>query len=359
MKILQIINDLSTGGAEKLILDSVPLYQKKGLTVDVLLLNNTETQFKSHLKETSKGKIDGLTIGSIYNPFLIFKIIPYLKKYDIIHFHLFPTLYWVVIAKWISFSKVKLVYTEHSTNNKRRGNRVFKILDKFIYNSLDKIVTIADDVDMYLKEHINLPLDKLQIINNGVDVEYYHAAEPYLKSVFFNNDDFILIQVSSFRYPKDQKTLIRCLLFLPEKMKLLLVGDGPLIRETKALVEELKLKERVKFLGNRNDVSRLLNTSDIVVLSSIYEGLSLSSIEGMSVGKPFISSNVQGLREIVDGYGLLFEQGNHEELANIILSLYNNSEFYNKIAEQCYLRAKEFDIQTMIKQYIQLYNNIV
>src|SRR5690554_5836630 len=107
MKILQIINSLSTGGAEKLIIDSVPLYQKQGLTVDVLLLNNTETQFKSHLKETSKGKIDGLTIGSIYNPFLIFKIIPYLKKYDIIHLHLFPTLYWVVLAKLISFSNVK------------------------------------------------------------------------------------------------------------------------------------------------------------------------------------------------------------------------------------------------------------
>lgn len=114
MKILQVINSLTTGGAEKLIIDSVPLYQNQGLTVDVLLLNNAETQFKSKLKETSNGRIEGLSIGSVYNPFLIFKIIPYLKKYDIIHLHLFPTLYWVVLAKWISFSNVKLVYTEHN-----------------------------------------------------------------------------------------------------------------------------------------------------------------------------------------------------------------------------------------------------
>jgi glycosyltransferase involved in cell wall biosynthesis len=359
MKILQVINSLTTGGAEKLIIDSVPLYQNQGLTVDVLLLNNAETQFKSKLKETSNGRIEGLSIGSVYNPFLIFKIIPYLKKYDIIHLHLFPTLYWVVLAKWISFSNVKLVYTEHNTHNRRRDNLIFKMLDRFIYKKIDCIVTIADEVDSNLKKHLKLNEDKFQQIENGVDVNYYHSAIPYTKDKFFSGNDFILIQVSSFRWQKDQKTLIESLQYLPDNIKLLLVGDGPLIDESKQLAKELKLNERILFLGNREDVPRLLNTSDVVVLSSRHEGLSLSNIEGMSVGKPFVGSNVQGLREVVEGYGLLFEQGDYKELANIIMDLYNDTDLYKKVADQCYLRAQEFDIKRMIKRYISLYKSIL
>lgn len=359
MKILQVINRLGPGGAEKLILDTVPRYQKEGLHVDVLLLQDKKTQFRSQLEEESNGSTDGLTTKSIYNPLLIFKIIPYLKKYDIIHFHLFPTLYWVVLAKWIFFSKVKLVYTEHSTHNRRRDNLIFKMLDRFIYKQIDCIVTIADEVDLNVKKHLNLNENKFQQIENGVDVNYYHSAIPYAKDKFFSNNDFILIQVSSFRWQKDQKTLIKSLQHLPDNIKLILVGTGSLIDESKDIVKKLNLAERVKFLGNRYDVPQLLNTSDVVILSSRHEGLSLSNIEGMSVGKPFIGSDVPGLREIVKGHGLLFEQGNDKELAKLIMNLYTNPQLYKKIADQCFNRAKEFDINKMVAQYIELYKEII
>ncbi|HHX70388.1 MAG TPA: glycosyltransferase [Gallicola sp.] len=238
------------------------------------MLNKTNTQFESKLKETLNGRIYDLTFKSIYNPILIFKIRPYLKRYDIIHFHLFPTLYWVVLAKWISFSNVKLVYTEHSTSNKRRSVPLFRFFDRFIYNKIDSIVTIADEVDLNLKKHLNLNESKFQQIENGVDVNYYNSSKPYAKDKFFSNNDFILIQVSSFRWQKDQKTLIESLQYLPDNIKLLLVGDGPLIDESKQLAKELQLNERILFLGNRDDVPRLLNTSDVDVLSSRHEGLS-------------------------------------------------------------------------------------
>lgn len=359
MRILQVINRLGPGGAEKLILDTVPRYQKKGLYVDVLLLQDKKTKFRSQLKEISTGKIVGLTEKSMRNPFLIFKIIPYLKKYDVVHLHLFPTLYWVVLAKLVSFSKVKLVYTEHNTHNRRRDNLIFKMLDRFIYKQIDCIVTIADEVDLNVKKHLNLNENKFQQIENGVDVNYYHSAIPYAKDKFFSNNDFILIQVSSFRWQKDQKTLIESLQYLPDNIKLLLVGDGPLIDDSKKLVEKLNLTGRVKFLGNRYDVPQLLKTTDVVVLSSRHEGLSLSNIEGMSVGKPFIGSNVPGLKEIVKGYGLLFEQGNDKELAELIMSLYTNPKLYKKIADQCFERAKEFDINKMVDQYVELYKEII
>lgn len=355
MRIAQFLNSLKIGGAEKLILDSVPLYQKKGIEMDVITLNDAKTPFWIKLEEESNGKLIGLSSKSVYNPLLIFKIIPYLKKYDLIHIHLFPALYWVVLAKTFSFSKTKLIYTEHNTSNRRRNSFIFKFIDQFIYKRLTKIVTIAEEVDKELKKHLSFKKEKFQLIQNGVDVEFYNSALAYPKTDFFTKQDFILIQVSSFRWQKDQNTLIKALELLPKNVKLLLVGIGDLLHESRELVENLNLSERVKFLGIRDDVARLLKTADLIVLSSKHEGLSLSNIEGMSASKPFIGSDVPGLREIVKDYGLLFEQGNAEDLAGKIQKLINNPSFRNQVAEKCYQRAKEFDIHTMVDSYIEVY----
>lgn len=356
MKVLQVISSLYMGGAEKLLAESIPLYQYQGLQVDLLLLNGTETSLMQELKTRTKGTIFSLGTGSVYNPFHIFKILGYLNKYDVIHVHLFPALYWVAMAKIISFSKVNLIYTEHSTNNRRRKNLVFKILDKLIYRQYTRIITIADEVDLNLKSHLGFDASRFKLINNGVDIKLFHEAIPYSKNVFFTEEDKILIQVSSFRPAKDQITLVKALQYLPNNIKLLLVGEGTIKEDCQNVVKELHLEDRVLFLGIRMDVPSLLKTADIVVMSSIYEGLSLASIEGMASGKAFMASNVPGLREIVSGAGILFEKGNEKELAVEITKLLSDEDYYNLIADKCFQRAKQYDIEKMIGSYISTYN---
>ena len=87
-----------------------------------------------------------------------------------------------------------------------------------------------------------------------------------------------------------------------------LIGDGVRRRECETIADNLGVNDRVKFWGVRTDVPRLLKTSDIVVMSTHYEGMSLSNIEGMASGKPFVASNVKGIREITEGAGILFEE---------------------------------------------------
>lgn len=360
MRVLQVINSLHTGGAEKLLLETIPIYQREGITMDLLLLNGEETKFKESFKSLSKGNIFSLKANKkIYDLFLVFKTIPYLKNYDLIHIHLFPALYWVVFAKLISFSRVKMVFTEHNTSNRRRNLLLFKFFDRIIYSYLDKIITISDSVDLNIKNHLNFNNNKFRLINNGVSISSFYKAEPYLKSVFFNETDFILIQVSSFTEQKNQEILIRSLLELPKEIKLLLVGEGDLKGKNIQLVGELGLNDRVKFLGIRMDVPRLLKTSDIIVLSSNYEGLSLSSIEGMASGKPFIASDVPGLTEIVKGAGLLFENNNFEDLANKILKLIEDKTYYELIVEKCLMRASEYDVSLMVNKHLKLYNSLL
>ena len=90
-------------------------------------------------------------------------------------------------------------------------------------------------------------------------------------------------------------------------------------------------------------------------MSSHWEGLSLSNIEGLSAGKPFIASDVNGLREVTDGYGILFPHGNSEKLAEVIKDLSEDKAYYENVATRCYERAKQFDISETVKRYNKLY----
>lgn len=354
MKVLQIITSLRTGGAEKLVSDLIPLFNKEGIHNDILSLKAGKTPLKETLEKECR--VIELTKRNVYNPLLVFKIIPYLKQYDLIHAHLFPVLYWVVLAKWLSFSKIKIVYTEHSTDNRRRSSRLLRLFDRLFYRGIWKIVTITPEVRENLKSHLrNKGESKFVLIPNGIDVKRYSIAEPYLKSDFFSDSGFILIQVSNFREQKDQPAVIRALTHLPTDIKLLFAGTGPTEDYCKQLVFDLDLTDRVKFLGVRSDIPRLLKTVDIGVLSSHYEGFGLAAIEGMASGKPFLASNVPGLAGIVENYGLLFKSGNEKELADQVLRLKNDLDFYTKISERCQRRGAEFDIQKTVTAYRHLF----
>lgn len=358
MKVLHIINSLATGGAEKLLIDSLPKYQDYGVEVDLLLLNGKEHPFLKSFQDNFRGKIFSLGTKSVYNIFNVFKIIKYLNKYDIVHVHLFPSQYFVVFAKIISLSKTQLIFTEHNTSNRRLQNYIFRKFDKLIYGFYKNIVCISEEIREILIKHTHLDKSRFVLIENGIDLSKINNVKPLQKNTIdnkINSDDKILIQVSGFRKQKDQKTLIRALLHLPEYIKLVLVGDGVLKNECEAYTRDLGLSQRVVFLGQRLDVLELLKTSDIVVLSSNYEGLSLSSIEGMASNKPFLASNVPGLREIVKDAGILFSLGNDKEIAQNVNNLLLDSTYYNMVVDKCLARASSFDIIKMVKKHIQLY----
>lgn len=356
MKVLQIIDSLSTGGAEKLILDSLPLYRKAGIEMDLLVLKDDKYPFMEKLKQSSSCKIFILGNGSVYNPLHILKLVKKIPYYDIAHVHLFPAQYWVVLAKILSKAKTKLIFTEHSTSNRRIKNNLLAVVDRFFYKGYDKIITISEEVNDILKRHTKLSDDKFRIIYNGVNLEAIFTAHPLKRiSLGLYDKDYLVLQVSSFRQQKNQITLIKALKHLPDHTKLILAGEGQHLKKCIDLTKALKLSDRVKFLGNRNDVPQLLKTADIIVLSSHYEGMSLSSIEGMASGRPFIASDVPGLTDMVKGAGLLFQHQNEKELAQHIINLKNDKAYYSKVAKACQNRAKLYNINTMINKQIEVY----
>ena len=89
MRILQVIPNLETGGAEKLLVDSIPKYLEKGIQMELLLLDNSPSQFLELLKNNKQVVVHQLNSKSPYRPSHILRLIPFIKKFDVLHVHLF------------------------------------------------------------------------------------------------------------------------------------------------------------------------------------------------------------------------------------------------------------------------------
>ena len=131
------------------------------------------------------------------------------------------------------------------------------------------------------------------------------------------------------------------------------------MENVKQYASELGVSDRVKFLGMRQDIPALIASCDIGIQSSHWEGFGLTAVEFMAAGKPVIASRVPGLEQVVEGAGALFEKGNDLELAAIIKRLAANRNEYNRVAERCRIRAKEYDISKMAKAYVNVYQSLM
>ena len=357
MKILHVITSLYTGGAEQLMVDLLPRLRDNGRNqVDLLLINGVETPFKTAIQDK------GITVHSlsmtndVYHPRYISRMRPYLRQYDVVHTHNTACQFYVPLALTCSSRCPVLVTTEHNANNRRRKKLWLKPLDRWMYGRYAAIICIADQTRRNLESYIGKQ-EKIRTIYNGVDLGRFIRPVKDISA----NDSFVITMVSTYRTQKDHATLMRAMKHLPSSFRLQFVGGGEREDEERlrSYCHSLDLDDRVAFLGVRSDVPDILEQSDFIVLSSHWEGLSLSSIEGMASGRPFIASDVDGLREIVGGVGKLFPHEDDVELAQIIKSLSENPDEYRNVASQCQDRARQYDISFMAEKYLELYKTLI
>lgn len=387
MKVLHVITSLQTGGAETLVVNLMPRFKALGHEVGVVVFNGEHTALMEQLeRECPECKIYRLGT-SYYNPWYIVKLIHIMRKYDVVHTHNSSPQLFAAIAN--IFCRKKLITTEHNTNNRKRNHWLLAKIDRWMYTRYDQTICISDQAEENLREYLAYPCPlpegkgslspdpspkgkgesveysegnktqnsklktKIITIYNGVDVETIHLAKPIEE---LKTDKFVVVMVAGFRPQKDQDTLVKAMALLPkEQYELWLVGDGVRKESVERLVLSLGVQDNVKFLGLRPDVPRILKTADVVVMSTHYEGLSLSNIEGMAAGKPFVASDVEGIREVTKDYGILFPHEDAEALAAIIQQLHDDHEYYCHVATHCYERAKQYDISTMVLKYNDVY----
>lgn len=362
MKILQVITSFLVGGAETLVVNLVPRLRAMGDEVDVCVFDGTETPLMQRLRRENPGvRIWKLGKG-FYNPLFIAKLVPIMRRYDIVHTHNSSPQLFVAMASVLC--SAKLCSTEHNTSNRKRGWKWYAPVESWMYGRYDHVICISKVAEDKLREYMggawaderSERYRRISTIDNGVDVAAFHAAEPLPpEETGRQKDDFVVTMVAGFREAKDQDTLVRAMAELPSHYKLWLVGIGERVDTVRSLAAKLGVEGRVRFWGLRTDVPRVLKSSDVVCMASHWEGLSLSNIEGMSAGKPFMASDVNGLREVTKGWGVLFPESDAKAVANELTRLHDDKGYYQAVADKCWQRAKQFDIVKTAELYQRVY----
>lgn len=362
MRVLHIINELAGGGAEKMLVDLIPEQKRRGVDVELVVLRKINSQYEERLEQSCP--VHYLSVGKgYYNPFYFFKLRAFVQKFDVVHAHLFPTQYWVALVSFFTKKKVHFVTTEHSTFNSRMGKRFLLPVEQIFYKRFNKIVAISvgtlNSIAGWLKISEK---NKFTIIENGINISEYFKSQSYNKKdlgVNILDEDYLIAMVARFGESKDHKTLLNAIKLLPANYKLLLVGTGKTLIETKQYCFELGLNDRVHFLGFRNDVPSILTSVDVCVLSSNWEGFGLAAVEAMAAGTPFVASNVSGLNNIVKDAGMLFERGDERELAQVIQKIVTDVELQKIIKERQLERVKKYSIDQTAANYIKVYNELL
>lgn len=347
MRIIHVIANMEIGGAQRLLADLLPI-QAKTNDVTLLLLKKIDNQF-TRVIINSGVKLLSINAKYYYNPFNGIALNKLTRGYDIIHVHLTPAVYGMAIASL--FDKKRMILTEHSTSGRLRSKGYMRKIEQFVFGRYKKIISISEQTQEALVRWIGSDqISKHVVIPNGIDLMAYKCVRPS------NSRDIIM--VSRFAASKDQMTVIRAMSLLPEDVRLGFVGDGPTIDECKNLVRDLGLENRVVFWGFRSDIPAIISKYYIGVQSSHWEGFGLSVVELMASKRPVVVSDVEGLKQVVVGAGLLFESGNERDLANQILKLLEDNNYYEEIAEKCHDRALCYDIRNMAARYELVYNEI-
>lgn len=353
-KIIYVIPTLGFGGAERLVLDLLKNINREKYDLRMVAMvrgggmepmyRETGVPLKIFYK---KGKL-GLNV--------FFKLKKYFndEKPDIVHTNLFGADIWAGLAAW--FANVPhIVKTEHNLNfEEGMFKKLVKRMTTFIF---DKMVAISPAVVEYMTQVERMPKVKIKIIYNGIDISRFPKKEHRNYS-----EPPQLINVSRLEKQKGHSNLIMAL----EKIKNIdwrmnFVGDGSLRIKLENQVREAGLSERVKFLGNREDVPKLLQDSDIFIFTPIWEGLGLAALEAGAVGLPIVASDVDGIKNIFEDNetAQLVEPNNPEALAKVIswaIEHQDKAQYMGQLANK--MVQEKFSIERMAEDYEYLYESL-
>lgn len=346
------------GGAQKLLGDLLPLLANaEDIDIKVAVCRLCGSDIEKKLKAQG---IDIVSLNTgLRSPNAIIKLLPLMKKADVVHAHLFPINYIVALTN-ILIGK-PLIYTEHSTHNKRRNHKWMRGMEKWMYGRYLKVACISEPTETALINWVGQKpiLTKSTVIENGIDLESYRESQASAQEALFGRTGNPVLMISRFTDSKDHPTLLKALTLIEDPdVFVVFVGDGERRMEMESLAEELGVKDRTVFMGTRTDIPPIIKACRIGVQASNWEGFGLTAIEMMASGIPVIASNVEGLNKVVENAGMLFKRSDARDLARKIKKLLSDHSLYESLVKHGQKKASRYSIQRTAKSYLELYRNI-
>ncbi len=278
-------------------------------------------------------------------------------EFDIIFSQdIFATLFGIILSK---IKKKPIIGVVHGKSSEQpQYNRVIRFLlsklEKFVFSRVNLVLCLTDK---NLQDFRNIT-DKICVIPIGIDLnKFYTSDKEKFKKKLGLDGKVIITFVGRLLKVKGVEYLIDALKDIDREFLCLIVGSGKDEKHLKNMVKKYNLESRVKFLGFRHDIPDILKATDIFVLPSVSEGLSLSLLEAKAAGCACVVSNI-GLPVIDNVTGIVFEPGNSKSLKNAILKLIDSPELRNFLGKNARNEAAHvYSWNRIIDRYTKLFVN--
>ena len=355
-KILNFIPNFSFGGVETTNINLSETLIKFGYEVD-LVTNDyqrvNKSEYSNNIKSLRKSK-------------MLFCLLPLIKyinntKPDLIICSQFYANIIVLLACLISGYKNKIILCERVPvfeNLKKISiikKNVIKFLIKRLYKKADKIVCNSYGTKNDLNKIIDVS-NSVVIYNPVLGDSMLSQSKSTVKDFIFDKRTKYLITVSRIAEERNILELIDIFNLLPNKMqiKLLIIGDGPLLDECKSKVKQLNLENKIHFLGYKSNPYKYLSKSHVYLSTAKWEGMGNSIIEALFFGLYIIAyDSPGGVSEMLkDGkFGSLIPYGNKQKFASDLINNLNNSNLKNQDINE---HLELFKPDNVTKKYIDL-----
>ncbi|WP_409439072.1 glycosyltransferase [Psychromonas sp. GE-S-Ul-11] len=337
-KIVHITNDLQRlGGVQRLLVDLMTL-QKDDFQFEVILTRG-ENEYVDELNQLGVSVYHKRDIG-------LRGVIKRMNAADLVHAHLFPSLYIALLTS------TPTVITEHNPHYRRRDILFIKTLESLLFRKFKKTACISNGVQNALLRDLNWSSNKTEVICNGIDLSRFSLKR---KELPLENKQFKIGMVGRLHPQKDIKTLIDCIKLLDSHCELHLAGDGELRSQLESYANEIGVSDKVYFYGQVNNIPEFLESLDLYVQSSNWEGFGLAAVEAMAAGLPCLATNVEGLNDIVSKEAL-FNVADVEKLLALITDIKGSGELYVKMSLASLQKAQYFSAENTALMYQRFYN---
>jgi glycosyltransferase involved in cell wall biosynthesis len=267
-------------------------------------------------------------------------------------------------ARWVGdIGTVHTYHGIHYLHDKRLRRRcLHRAIDRFLLRWTDEVICVAkSDEDLALREKLALP-NHVSVIYNGIDLARFEMSQAGDRRTGQRNDHFIVGTVGRLHEQKGHIYLLQAAALIHQaysQVRFRIIGDGPLRESLETQSRALGLNGIVEFLGARIDVPAQLRQFDLFILPSLWEGLPYVLLEAMAAGVPIVTTDVDGVREMItDGReGIVVPSRNAHALAAAVIDLMGNGARRADLGVKGAQVIKErFSLDAMIEQTVAVYS---
>jgi glycosyltransferase involved in cell wall biosynthesis len=365
IRVVQIINSLAIGGAERVAINIATHLDHQHYESLILTLEELGP-FSELLKEAgipylSLNKKPGFKIS------LFFKIATQIKiwRADIITTHNYGPLLYGTIGGRMGGCR-HFLHVDHARAFPSPKRSIFS--ERQLVKRLHRTIAVSEELKQNLIHHEGIPEGRIDIINNGIDERLFNqsfdqaAKKDKLglpKGVKLVGLGVRLAEQKGITYLLDA---VKILIKDRKDFHVVIAGDGPQATDLHEKCNRLNLQQHVTFLGARMDLNQIVQLLDVYVLPSIWEGLPLAVLEAMAARRAIVATNVGGVPNVIrhKNNGLLVTPGNPVELASAINSLLDDEERRKKIGDASYdIFSKSYSAKKMAAQYASYYQRMI